>query len=244
MYKIHRSFLTAAMAAVLMVVTACANSSEPPPEPAKQNQNQNQNQEQQTPEEQTQEDQAPEVAEDKPQDQEEPVEGQPPTVKEAATTVIRALKAGNMETVAQWAHLEKGVRFSPYAYVDKETDVVLSQEELEGIMDDSKKRVWRTYAGRGDKIEMTYAEYHKEFVYDMDYMEKAEVAVNEVLGEGTTVNNLDEVYPPDNHDYVSYYIDGVNPEYEGMDWGSLRLVFEEIGSDYALVGIIHDEWTP
>ncbi|CAM4289079.1 hypothetical protein [Paenibacillus tarimensis] len=242
MHQIQRSFLTAAIAAILLLVTACANTSEQAPEPASQNKNQEQpNEGRQPAEKQTLEEQAPE---DKPQNEEEPVEGQPPTVKEAATTVIRALKAGDMETVAQWTHPEKGVRFSPYAYVDKEKDIILSREELEGIMDDLEKRVWRTYAGSGDKIELTYADYHKEFVYDMDYIEKAEVAVNEVLGEGTTVNNLDEVYPPENHDYVSYYIDGVNPEYEGMDWGSLRLVFEEIGSDYALVGVIHDEWTP
>jgi hypothetical protein len=36
---------------------------------------------------------------------------------------------------------------------------------------------------------------------------------------------------------------GFDPEYEGMDWRSLRLVFEKKNDIWYLVGIIHDQWT-
>ncbi|MET1013795.1 MAG: hypothetical protein ABWX61_04725 [Paenisporosarcina sp.] len=177
-------------------------------------------------------------------EQEESTEGTPPTSIEVAETVMELLKDGDMGNLAAWAHPEKGIRFSPYAYVDKETDLVFSKDELKNLMEDSKLYVWRTFAGSGDLIEMKYTDYHKQFVYDADFVSDAKIALNEVIGEGTTINNLNEVYPMENHDFVEYHIDGIDPSYDGMDWRSVRLVFEKIGDDHALVGIIHDQWTP
>jgi len=174
----------------------------------------------------------------------EPVEGQPPTALEAARTVMRALEKGDMSVLAAWVHPEKGLRFSPYAYVDTKADLVFTRDQVEKLMKDPKVRVWRYFAGSGDEIKMTYAEYHKRFVYDADFIKEAEIVENKTLGQGTTINNLFEVYPEASHSFVEYYIDGIDPKYEGMDWRSLRLVFEKMGHDHALVGIIHDQWTP
>ncbi|MRN54020.1 hypothetical protein [Paenibacillus monticola] len=180
-----------------------------------------------------------------PESTEQPIEeGSPPTALEAAATVMRALSNGNMKTLAAWAHPQKGVRFSPYAYVDTKADLVFTREELEGLMKDPTKRVWRTFAGTGELIELTFAQYYKQFVYDADFMKDAKISLNEGLGQGTTINNLNEVYPKDSYDFVEYHIDGIDPANEGMDWRSLRLVFEKMGQDHALVGIIHDQWTP
>jgi len=186
-----------------------------------------------------------EPAEEDPAPVEEgPAEGAPPTALEAAATVMRALSRGDMNTLSAWAHPDKGVRFSPYAYVDIEHDLVFTRDELSGLMDDRTKRVWGTFAGSGDLIELTYAEYHARFVYDAAFIEDGETSLNAVVGEGTTVSNLNEAYPADSHDYVEYHIDGIDPAFEGMDWRSIRLVFEKIGGDRALVGIVHDQWTP
>ncbi|OKP83996.1 hypothetical protein A3844_20700 [Paenibacillus helianthi] len=173
-----------------------------------------------------------------------PEEGMPPTAEEAATTVLRALKAGDMETLASWAHPDKGVRFSPYAYVDTATDLVFTRDKLKGLMKDPKPYVWREFAGSGEIMKLTFAEYFKRFVYDADFLNDAKTALNKGLGQGTTLNNINEVYPKDKYDFVEYYIAGVDPANEGMDWRSLRLVFEKIGEDHALVGIVHDQWTP
>ncbi|UQZ35181.1 hypothetical protein C2I18_17620 [Paenibacillus sp. PK3_47] len=184
------------------------------------------------------------TAQAEPDAPEEPVEGQPPTALESASTVLNALANSNMDTLSSWVHPDKGVRFSPYAYVDPQKDLVFTREEIQGLMKDNTKRVWREYAGSGDLIELTFAEYFKKFVYDADFAGQAEVALNKGLGQGTTVNNINEVYPVETHDFVEYHIAGIDPAVEGMDWRSLRLVFEKIGQDHALVGIVHDQWTP
>lgn len=186
----------------------------------------------------------PDVEEEQPIVEEEPQEGQPPTPLEAATTVMRILKNGDMANLAAWVHPEKGLRFSPYAYVNTETDLVFSRDEVENLMDDTTVYEWGAFAGSGDLIEMTFSEYHKKFVYDADFFDTAESALNERLGESTTISNLSEVYPKESYDFVEYHIDGIDPAYEGMDWRSIRLVFEKMGADHALVGIIHDQWTP
>jgi hypothetical protein len=224
--------------AAMMLLAACSNTG-----PAEKPAQENPQVERPQVEEDAQVEQPTEASVEEPA--EEPIdEGMPPTAREAATTVLRALKSGNMEAVAAWAHPERGVRFSPYAYVDTETDQVLTREELSDAMASTAVRVWREYAGNGDMIELTYADYHKKFVYDANFLDDAEVGLNESLGEGTTINNLNEVYPPDTHDYVEFHIDGIDPTYEGMDWRSLRLVFEKNGMDRTLVGIVHDQWTP
>ncbi|WHY20499.1 hypothetical protein QNH28_05730 [Paenibacillus sp. G2S3] len=128
--------------------------------------------------------------------------------------------------------------------MDTKNDLVFSKDEVEGLMKDSTKRVWRTFAGSGDLIELTFADYYKRFIYDADFIQTAEIAVNKGLGQGTMINNLNEVYPKEKYDFVEYHIEGIDPSVEGMDWRSLRLVFEKIGEDHALVGIIHDQWTP
>lgn len=174
----------------------------------------------------------------------EDLEGVPPLVTEAATTVMRALSRKDMNQLAAWVHPEKGLQFSPYGYIDPKKDLVFTRAEVEGLMEDGTKRVWRAFPGSGELIEMTFADYYDRFVYDADFLEDAEIAVNKGLGQGTMINNLNQVYPEDQYDFVEYHIAGIDPSVEGMDWRSLRLVFEKIGEDRALVGIIHDQWTP
>ncbi|AZV43291.1 hypothetical protein BAOM_2682 [Peribacillus asahii] len=66
------------------------------------------------------------------------------------------------------------------------------------------------------------------------------VGYNQTIGKGNTVNNIRKVYP--NSIVVEYYFGGTK-KYSGMDWSSLKLVYEKKGSTWYLVGIVHDEWT-
>ncbi len=226
--------------ALIVVLAACGGKSEAI----------NQEQQPKEPSQHKSEDASQHKPEVKPQEEEGekaegPVdmEGVPPTALEAAATVMKALKNGDMATIASWAHLEQGIRFSPYAHVDPEKDVVMKRSELEGAMKDPSKRLWGAFDGSGEPIELTYADYHRKFVYDEDFAGKGEVALNKRLGTSTTLDNLRDVYPQERYDVVEYYISAIDPQYEGMDWRSLRLVFERIGEDHALVGIVHDQWT-
>lgn len=237
-----RTFGRFALVAAMLLLAACSTTPAAEPEATlapQQSQEQAQTGPTSSPEAST----APEESAD-PTTPAEPEEGMPPTALEAAATVMKALKNSDMESLAAWVHPDKGVRFSPYAYVDPKKDLVFTREKLEGGMKDNTKYEWREFAGSGELIELTFAEYFKQFVYDADFAGDAEIALNKGLGQGTTVNNINEVYPKETHDFVEYHIDGIDPSVEGMDWRSLRLVFEKMGEDRALVGIVHDQWTP
>lgn len=231
-----KKMLLLALMSVLLVLAACSNTANEEP-----NNTQELEEQPQPPKNEQPEESEPG---DTPAEDEAPEEGTPPTALESAKTVITALEKGDMSTVANWVSRDKGLRFSPYAYVDLKKDVHFSSDEVAGLMEDTTSYVWRTFPGNGDLIEMPYAEYHQKFVYDADFINKGEISLNTVLGESTTLSNLNEVYPQESYAFVEYHISGIDPDVEGMDWRSLRLVFEKIGQDHALVGIVHDQWTP
>jgi len=43
--------------------------------------------------------------------------------------------------------------------------------------------------------------------------------------------------------FVEFHFTGFDPQYGGIDWSSLRLVFENVGGNWLLIGIVHDGWT-
>jgi hypothetical protein len=51
------------------------------------------------------------------------------------------------------------------------------------------------------------------------------------------VNNIFQVYK--NKEIYEYYFSGFDAKYEGMDWRSLTLVFEQVKNQWYLLGIIH-----
>ena len=154
---------------------------------------------------------------------------------------IGALKNKNMGYLSTLAHPQKGIRFSPYATIDINNDIVLKADDLKSIRSSDKKFVWGTYDGKGDPINETFSDYFDEFVYDRDFANAEEIEKNQIIGSGNSLNNIHKAYP--NAEYYEYHFPGFNPEFGGMDWKSLRLVFEEYNGKWYLVGIVHDQWT-
>lgn len=158
-------------------------------------------------------------------------------IKDKATKVMEALKVKDIESLIEYVHPEKGLRFTPYTTVDTVKDVVFSIEELKNFNAEDEL-VWGTYDGKGDDIILTPGEYYEEFVYTKDFLSADQIGYNKVLSSGNMIENQFEVYK--NPIIVEYYIPG--EEFENA-WQSLRLVFEEYEGDWKLVGIIHNEWT-
>jgi hypothetical protein len=164
---------------------------------------------------------------------------EPLTVKQAADRVIQALAARDLEALASSVHPHQGLRFSPYAFV-REEHQAFAAEDLQGLFDTDEVRLWGRYDGTGEPIKLSFEEYYEEFIYSADFANAGQVAVDERLGQGNTINNIHDFYPEAS--YVEYYIPGTE-EYGGMDWESLRLVFVQENDVWILVGIVHDEWT-
>lgn len=157
-----------------------------------------------------------------------------------ATSAVEALRDRDMARLAALAHPTRGVRFSPYAFV-RETDVVLTSAQLATALDDPTVYLWGAYDGSGAPISLTFAAYYEQFVYSHDFAAAPQVGYNQIIGRGNTINNCFEFYP--GAFVAEYHFPGFNPAYGGMDWVSLRLVFQQENGVWYLVGIIHDQWT-
>jgi hypothetical protein len=164
-----------------------------------------------------------------------------------AHEIVQALRDRNWSAVARSVHPERGVRFSPYAYVRAGTQDAEDQglrfqaAQLEALAESSTVYRWGRYDGTGEPIDLTFAQYVDRFVYDTDFAQPDVVGYGEVVGRGNTINNIAEVYP--DAVVVEYHFAGLDPQYMGMDWRSLRLVLEVQGDAWYLVGVVHDEWT-
>lgn len=161
--------------------------------------------------------------------------------KAKAKEVITAIKEKDMEKLSSLAHPEKGIRFSPYAYVNTKQDKVFAAADIKTLAGSPAKYTWGNYDGSGEPIELTFDEYYAKFIYDLDFANAKEIAWNQTLGKGNTTNNSAEVYP--DAAIIEYHFPGIDPTLEGIDWRSLRLVLEQKDGAWYLVGIIHDQWT-
>lgn len=169
-----------------------------------------------------------------------PTETPPLTLEEAADEVINALAARDLEKVAEFVHPEMGVRLSPYTYVE-EDHLVFMPEDLPGLVGSDQVYLWGAYDGTGDPIELTFDGYYERFLYSADFANPEAMAVDEELGWSSMINNITEFYP--GASFVEYHFSGFNPDYGGMDWVSLRLVFIQEDGVWFLVGMVNDQWT-
>ncbi len=168
-------------------------------------------------------------------------ESEPRSAIEAnGRSALVALAARDTERFSAYVHPIKGVRFSPYGYVD-ETHVVFRREEVAALLQEPTVRTWGNYDGSGDPIEGTFADYFARFVYDLDFAAAPQQSVNAPIGTGNTVDKTADVYPGGM--VLEYHFPGIDPSFGGMDWRSLRLVFEEFRGEWFVVAVIHAEWT-
>ena len=156
-------------------------------------------------------------------------------------TVVQLLANTDMTALSAHVHPTLGVRFTPYPYVNTATDVVLSSAQVATAISVPVQNNWGAEDGTGDPLLMDYATYHARYVYDEDYANPEVIGIDAVIGYGNTIDNLSAVYP--NARFLDFHFNGIDPQYDGMDWRSLRLVFELDNGDWKLVGIVHGEWT-
>lgn len=162
------------------------------------------------------------------------------SIKAVGEQVLIALKEGNMTELRKYFS-DEGVLFSPYGYIDKPKSKKLSFDDFLTAINKKWILTWGSYDGTGDPIKLTVTAYLKRFVYNADYVNAEAIGFDEVIKQGNSINNLKEIYP--NHHFIDYHFSGFDQKYKGMDWTSLRLVFEKQNGEYFLVAVIHDQWT-
>ncbi len=154
--------------------------------------------------------------------------------------VVVALKQKDMKMLAASVHPKKGLRFSPYGFINKATDLVFKKSQIKDLKNSRKVYNWGDYDSADEAIKSKFSDYYAEFVYDKNFANAPNTGYNKIIGQGNTLINLGNLYP--NAKFVEYNFAGTE-KYGTMDWKSLRLIFEKQGSRWYLVGISHDGWT-
>ena len=163
------------------------------------------------------------------------------TLLNAACTVNAALREKNYAAVASFVHPELRVTFTPYSTVDPDTDLTFSAEQIRNLAQDDTVYTWGVEDGRGEPIQMTMEQYFARYVYDTDYTQVPEIGVDRIMTGGNALENLAEAYPQGR--FVDFSFPSADPELDGLDWSSLKLVFQGGEDRWYLVGIVHGEWT-
>lgn len=157
-----------------------------------------------------------------------------------ALEVLDVLRARDYRTLSAYAH-SAGVRFTPYSTVDFSRDLVLSPGQIADGASDTQTYTWGTEDGSGTPLTLTIPDYFARFVYNADYTEAPRIGINQVIQSGNALENVTEAYP--DGQFVDFNFSRLDPDQQGLDWCSLKLVFLPDQGELKLAGILHGQWT-
>ena len=159
-----------------------------------------------------------------------------------AVNVMALLANRDFVSLSTYVHPSQGVRFSPYGYVDVKNHLRFEAKDIADLPLNTTVYTWGGYDGSAHPIELNFADYYTRFVYDQDFVNPHIVGINHIIGLGSSLVNISDVHP--NGSFLEFHFTGFDPQkYEGADWCSLFLVFEQLDGNWVLVGIVHNEWT-
>lgn len=159
----------------------------------------------------------------------------------SACAVCRAIQQQDWTTMAAYVHPDRGVTFTPYSTVEPDSDLNFTSDQIKALAQDQNVYTWGFEDGRGDPIQMTMIQYFERYVYDRDYMQVPEIGVDRIMTGGNALENLSEIYTGCR--FVDFSFPSADPVNDGLDWSSLKLVFQAEGEHWYLVGVVHGEWT-
>ena len=160
-------------------------------------------------------------------------------LKNLNTEILQSLKTKQYSQLANFIHPEKGVRFSMYAFVNPAKDKLFSKKEFLKYIDSETKFTWGERDGTGEPLVLSNKDYLEKWVFKKDFT-ASEYYFNDIKASGNSLNNLKELYP--NFNFTENFVAGTEKN-SGLDWASLRFVFEEFQNRNYIVAVINDEWT-
>ena len=158
-----------------------------------------------------------------------------------ACVVNQALLRHDYDTLSKYVHPQRGVTFTPYSTVDPQSDLTFTAAQIQGLSSDKTVYTWGFEDGRGNPIKMTMEQYFARYVYNTDYPQASLIGVDRIITTGNALENLTEEYPGCR--FVDFCIPSSDPVNDGLDWFSLKLVFQLENNSWYLVGVVHGEGT-
>ncbi len=157
--------------------------------------------------------------------------------------VLKAIKEADYQLLSSFIHPVRGVRFSLSGFIDTTKDPVFTPARLLEFTRNKKdeKLVWGTNM-EGEPINLTIGQFLKQQLYKADFYNADSVGYNNIFRSGVDDRVMKAAYGQ--QPFVDNYFPGFKKEYDGMDWQSLRLVFDNYNGKPYLIGAVHEEWEP
>ncbi|MFZ5353104.1 MAG: hypothetical protein ACOZCL_10335 [Bacillota bacterium] len=114
------------------------------------------------------------------------------TLLEISNEAAEAFLSKDMDKFSSYVDPQKGLRFSMCGYINTDSDLIFSTDQLSGLFDDTTKYAWGPNNENGDPIIMNAKEYFDTFIYK-DYVEYSDGLV--LTASSPTISNEFEVYP-------------------------------------------------
>lgn len=166
----------------------------------------------------------------------------PANLVTTASEVLLALQADDMVTLETYLHPNNGLKLAPNQNINTSTMIELSHANLLNIATLPTTYGWGYEPGSGNAIAMTAATYFDTYVYDENYYIAPVVGQNVVVSSGNLINNIAPSFPTSS--FVEFYFPQFDPQYGGLDWKSLTLVFTDDVGVWSLLAIVNGSWTP
>ncbi len=142
-----------------------------------------------------------------------------------------------------WNEFSKSeIFFSPYAFVDTNSLVVLKSNDLSQIFSSENSFFWGVQNGTGDSLLLAFREYEKRYINDFALTDTTSVifsVVEEPKTHGSELHNIHILYP----EAVLVEIHKPANDEMGMNWRSLIFVIQNQDDELKLIGLVHNEWT-
>lgn len=162
------------------------------------------------------------------------------TIEEKAKDIVQALHNRNMDVLASYVHKEKGLLFTPEAYI-ADYSLTFPVDQIATLLEDPTEYVWGLQEANTE-IKLTPEAYFEERIRAERFLNPDEVNVDPNVPSGERATNIKDYFPESK--VVEFHYAGTE-QYGGMDWRSLNLVFEENDQGiWDLVAIVSGLWVP
>ncbi len=158
---------------------------------------------------------------------------------DAALEVLQMLSSYDYRQLAEYAHPEKGILFSPDPYVDYHEDPVFTAAQIREFESESQYK-WGYFCASEKLIEETAYDYFDDYVYTKNFLNCRQTSINKCYRTGNCPENAAEVFP--DGVFVEFHDEGTE-ELGGLDWASLKIVMEEYEGSLRVVAVVHSSYT-
>ena len=166
-------------------------------------------------------------------------------VLELAKNDLDLLKNKDWGAIGHLIHPKQGLTFSPGGHVDVKKAVRLSPGDVAPLWMDGSVRNWGDDPASGKPIKMTIDEYYGKYIFDCDFTQAPEVAVDRII-KTDVESNLDVF--GNGWAFAEFHFPGTGPDGKN-GWASLRLVYSWYEGDgdfpegLCLTAVVHDGGT-